>query len=242
MLRNIFISTVLTMTSASAFASITVSDVQQKFPGTPITSVTPVPSIPGIYELVVGKNNVFYVNQNIDKLIVGHVVDLATQFDETQARKDALSVVSFAELPKAGAIKVVKGDGSRVFAVFSDPDCPFCKRLEQSVQSLTNYTMYLYPSPLLRGVSAPGARPVVSQRIWCDSDKYRSWVDYVLAGKQPSSDGNCANPMTENLNLVKELSISGTPTLIGLNGKSHSGFLDSAPLDQWLNINATPNK
>lgn len=239
-----FKKTVLTLSSAmvlastSAFAQITVEQVQEKFPGTPITSVKPASSFPGLYELVVGKNNVFYVNSSIDKLMIGHIVDLATQFDETQARKDELSRVDFTDLPKSGAIKVVKGDGSRVFAVFSDPDCPFCKRLEQAVQQLTDYTMYLYPTPLLRGI-APSVNgvPVVSQRIWCSRDQYSAWLDYVMQGKQPSSNGTCNAPMRENLTLVKELGISGTPTLIGQNGKSHSGFLDADKLNVWLNEN-----
>lgn len=237
MFKRVFTLAAVMAFSTSAFSNLTIDQVKEKFPGTPITSVKPVASFPGVYELVVGKNNVFYVNQTVDKLMIGHIVDLATQFDETQARKDELSVVDFSSLSKDGAIKFVKGDGSRVFAVFSDPDCPYCKRLEQSLQSLTNYTMYLYPTPLLRGATTQNGEAVVSAKIWCSKDQQSAWVDYVLKDVKPSSNGQCSAPMVENLTLVKSLGISGTPTLIGLNGKSHSGFLTPDKLEQWLNTN-----
>ena len=134
-------------TSSNVYA-LTKEEVQAKMPGSPITSVKPVKDFPGIYELIVGKNTIFYINENADRLLIGHVFRLADRVDETQLRIDSLSKVDFNSLPKNQAIKFVKGDGSREFAVFTDPMCPFCHRLETALQSVDNYTMYVFPMPL----------------------------------------------------------------------------------------------
>src|ERR1019366_6466544 len=96
--------------------------------------------IPGLFEISMG-NNVGYTDGNVQYLIFGHIFDMATQTDLTQARMDEANKINFAALPFEKAIKVVKGNGARVFAVFTDPDCPYCKRLESSLNEVDNYTM-----------------------------------------------------------------------------------------------------
>jgi thiol:disulfide interchange protein DsbC len=56
--------------------------------------------------------------------------------------------IAFDTLPLADAIKTVRGKGERVIAVFSDPDCPFCRRLETELDKLDNVTLYTFLYPL----------------------------------------------------------------------------------------------
>ncbi|WP_305016795.1 thioredoxin fold domain-containing protein [Mycobacterium tuberculosis] len=55
----------------------------------------------------------------------------------------------------------MKGNGSRKIAVFSDPDCPFCKRVEQEFEKMNDVTVYilLYPIEQL-----PGSRSLRDRR------------------------------------------------------------------------------
>ena len=75
-----------------------------------------------------------------------------------------MSRVNFEDLPLSDAIKVVKGNGERTIAIFSDVDCPYCKRLEKeeliNVDNITIYT-FLYPLAI-----HPKAR-AKSEKIWC---------------------------------------------------------------------------
>ena len=68
----------------------------------------------------------------------GDMVDAKTRKNLTEARLNDHGRINFDSLPLQRAIKVVKGDGSRRFAVFSDPDCPFCQQLEKTMASVTN--------------------------------------------------------------------------------------------------------
>ena len=73
---------------------------------------------------------------------------MQTQQDLTQQRIDELNKVNFSELPLKDAIKEVRGKGQRKLVVFSDPDCPYCKKLERDLPRLDNVTIYTFPFPL----------------------------------------------------------------------------------------------
>ena len=75
-------------------------------------------------------------------------MDPKTKIDLTELRLEELTRINFNDLPLTDAIKVVKGNGKRKIAIFSDVDCPYCKRLEKkelsNVDNITIYT-FLYP-------------------------------------------------------------------------------------------------
>ena len=54
-------------------------------------------------------------------------------------RKDAQMRVDFAALPLADAVKDVRGNGARTLAIFSDPDCPYCLKLETEINILSYF-------------------------------------------------------------------------------------------------------
>jgi thiol:disulfide interchange protein DsbC len=59
------------------------------------------------------------------------VFNVTTGADLTRERIDEINKIKFSDLPLDKAIKTVKGDGSRVIAVFEDPNCGYCKRLRR---------------------------------------------------------------------------------------------------------------
>jgi len=60
--------------------------------------------------------------------LFGHFYDMKTQRDLTAERKDSLRADRVpSSLPLADAVKEVRGNGARTLAIFSDPDCPYCR-------------------------------------------------------------------------------------------------------------------
>ncbi|MDD5056554.1 MAG: DsbC family protein [Sideroxydans sp.] len=202
---------------------------KQKYPAT--TSVTVRKSaIGGLYEVVMG-NNIAYTDSEAKYFLFGHVFDMASQQDLTQARIDEMSKIDFSSLPVAKAIKVVKGDGKRVFAVFTDPDCPFCKRLESSLKDVDNFTMYVYMFPIT------GLHPESESHansIWCAKDRSVAWSDFLLNDKLPEGKADCATPVQELIALGQELGVQGTPTLFRPDGARVPGALPAPQLNAWL--------
>ena len=143
--------------------------LKELYPATRFTSVTGTP-IDGVYEVVMGQN-VAYVGGDGRHFLFGHLFDMRTQQDLTAAKlaqRDETPAearqVNFATLPLQDAVKMVKGDGSRLLAVFSDPRCPYCKALDEELAKLDNVTVYTFLLPWLGPESRPAA-----EALWADA-------------------------------------------------------------------------
>ena len=149
------------------------------------------------------------------------MVDPKTKKDVTGERLEELTKIDFNSLPLEKAIKVVKGNGRRKVAVFSDVDCPFCKRLEQNelsnIDDVTIYT-FLYPLEQLHPNAAEK-----SKLIWCADDRVEAWNNWVFKNKLPKKAGDCKVPLEEIGQLARKLGVSSTPTLIFADGKRLKG-------------------
>ena len=66
----------------------------------------------------------------------------------TEERIAELGKIDVKSLPLNQAIKYVKGKGERTLYIFSDPDCPYCQRLEQNMVGVDNVTVYVFLYPL----------------------------------------------------------------------------------------------
>lgn len=203
--------------------------LQKNFSGMEIGSVSKTP-FGDLYEVVVD-GQAAYVTGDGKYLVLGNVIDLASKRNLTAARNAKLMEVKWSTLPLANAIKEVKGNGSRKLAIFSDADCPYCRKLEPELEKLTNVTIYTFLYPI-EGLH-PDAVPT-SKKIWCEKDRLKSWKAYMLKGEEPKAKGDCPNPVDENVELGNKLKVSGTPTLILENGQRIPGFVPADKLEQML--------
>lgn len=186
--------------------------------------------VSGLYEVVMG-DNVAYTDDSGRYFIFGHLFDMKEQVDITAQRKIDSKKVEFPAQHLANAIKTVKGDGSRALAVFSDPDCPYCKQLEGELARLDNVTIYTFLYPL-ESLHPEAKTKAVS--VWCAPNKAKAWSELMLAGKTPKLVA-CNNPVNDNLVLGSGLGVVGTPTLIAADGRLLPGAAPAEKIDQWLN-------
>ena len=206
--------------------------VEKRLGANKVVSVQKTPF--GLYE-VVADNEVFYVDASVDYLIAGRVIDIKTHEDLTAARRDAVLRIDFASLPLDQAVKTVRGDGSRVFVVFADPNCPYCKKLEKDLATLDNTTMYTFLYPILSQDSIDK-----SIAIWCSPDRAAAWSQTMIGGRAPQLAGQaCKNPIDSNLELGKKLSVTATPTLVFTDGRRRPGAM---PLERVETLLAQASK
>ena len=183
-----------------------------------------------LYEVLIG-DQIIYTDEAFSFLVVGKIIDPKTKDDLTQARADELTKIDFKKLPFHNSIKIVKGNGKRKLAVFSDVDCPFCKKLEKETFSkLENVTIYTFLYPL---DIHPDAKPK-SINVWCAKDKVRAWNELMLDNKMPDNGNECSNPIMDTIELGKTLGISATPTIILSDGKKIPGAVGIDYLEEEL--------
>ena len=186
--------------------------------------------VAGLYEVNLG-TQILYSDANGDYVLLGDLVDTKTRRNLTEARLSDLNRVDFANLPFANAVKVVKGNGSRKIAVFSDPNCPYCHQLESTLKSIDNVTVYTFLYPVLSPDSTAKAK-----QIWCSSDRAKAWQSWMLERQAPSASGNCNTAaLDSNLALGAKMNVTGTPTVILADGRRLPGAIDAGRLEHEMN-------
>lgn len=198
------------------------------YPSTEFRNVRSTP-LPGIFEVTMGRN-VAYVSEDGRWFLFGHLYDMQTQRDLTAESLEQASRIDFSSLPLKDAITTRRGNGSRALAVFSDPDCPHCKKLEQELSKLDNVTIYtfLYPLESLH----PDARGKAIS-VWCAKDRAKAWKALMLDGKVPSKT-DCDHPIDRNIALAGRLGVTGTPTLINAAGHRLDGAAAGSVIENFL--------
>lgn len=206
---------------------------RERFPELIVRSVGSSPW-PGVYE-VVAADGIVYTDASADHAISGSIIDTRSKQNLTELSWNAANRIDFRTLPLARAIKVVRGDGSRVLAVFADPDCPYCRKLEQTLQGMTNLSVYtfLFPIAELHPEATRHAR-----QIWCAADAPASWSAWMSERQPPATAGQaegCANePLAELAALGATLHINGTPTMFMADGTRLRGAIEREELEQHL--------
>lgn len=209
----------------------------KKYPQANVESITKTPYL-GLYEMLVD-GEVLYTDPDFNYLIVGSLIETKTKINLTDARQREIEdkklkslAFPFEQLPFDLAIKKVKGNGSRKVAIFSDPDCPYCKSLEQSFTKLDNVTIYIFLYPLEQ--LHPKA-PEVARAIWCSPDRVKAWDDYMLKRIAPKVAGTCDNPVEKIVAYGQSKKINGTPTIFFADGKRVPGAIPVERFEELLN-------
>lgn len=222
----------------TAFTTLAIADeatvkkaVEAAYPKFKVEKVTKTPYT-GLYEVFMG-GQIIYTDEKMSFLIAeGRLVDPKTKKDITGERLEELTRIDFSTLPLNQAIKVVKGNGSRKLVVFSDVDCPFCKRLERNelsnINDVTIYT-FLYPIEQLHPDAANK-----SKLIWCAKDRVKAWEDWILRDQLPSSAGSCDVPLEKIGELARKVGVTSTPTLIFSDGKRMLGAQPYKEIERML--------
>jgi thiol:disulfide interchange protein DsbC len=190
--------------------------------------------VPGLYEVRYRSPQgvqIIYVDATGNYVIQGKIYDLRAERDLTEERLRKLNAVKFESLPLDLAVKVQRGNGKRVLAMFSDPYCPACRQFERTLAQIDNITVYVFMYPVIRPENANHSR-----MVWCAPDRAKAWLDLAAAPrpKLPDAAAGCGDPVDKVLKLGRSLGVNSTPTLILANGERLSGGLGASDLTDLL--------
>lgn len=222
----------LMLTTHSTFADVTSLKVklQQQYPALKIENLQKT-EMPGLYSATF-EDQVVYLDESGQYLLAGSMIRLKDQKNLTRDLVLQQNQVDWKSLPLKNAIKTVRGTGKRQLAVFSDPNCPYCKRLEAELAKLTDVTIYTFIYPL-----KPQSM-MVSKQVWCDKNPSQAWSNLLQKNITPSASASCSTPLEQNLKLGERLGVEGTPTLILSNGFKLTGAYPAEQIEQiWKEFN-----
>lgn len=214
-------------------------------------------AVPGFYEVILGEgvSYVFIKPETFKKLDLineknrdsyfqhwlfgGVFYDMKNQVDLTAPMKKLAQMVDITKLPVENAITREAGKAENTLFVFTDPRCPFCKKLEAELVKLDNVRIHTFLTPLTS--LHPDAKEV-SARILCAKDKVQAFKDFMLKGKEISEPAKCQTTLDANERLMSELGIKGTPTIFFENGERATGALSAEAIQKKFEAMAAIKK
>jgi len=183
----------------------------------PIDEVSKTP-VDGLFEVRVNQTDIFYTDAQGNYLIQGSLIDVRARVDLTEQRLQKLTAVDFKDLPLKDAFSIVRGNGKRQMALFSDPNCGFCKRFERDLLKINDVTVHVFLYPILGPDSITKSR-----HIWCAKDKEKAYLDWMLNNVTPTA-ANCeTTAIDRNVAFGRQQRINGTPASFFVDGTRLAG-------------------
>lgn len=216
--------------------------LEPKLGGAKIEGVQPAP-IAGLWEVWFRTERgmrILYTDANANYIVDGNIHDARRAMqDLTEERLRKLNAIKFESLPLEQAVKIQRGSGKRVLAMFSDPYCPACRQFERALAQVDDITIHVFMYPVIRPENADHSRAV-----WCSADRAKAWLELAAQArpKVPAAGPSCANPVDKVVELGHKLGVNSTPTLILANGERVSGGLRPEDLKDLLDRTAAARR
>jgi thiol:disulfide interchange protein DsbC len=229
------------LTAASAFADEAKIRrvVEAALGGVRVEGVQPTP-VPGLFEVRFqgrGGPQILYTDAEANYILQGNLYDTRSRENLTEERLNKLTAIRFDTLPLELAVKVKRGNGRRVLAMFSDPYCPACRQFEQTLAQVDDITIYYFMYPVIRPELVDH-----SKAVWCSADRAKAWLALAARAKAqvPAGKADCATPIERVLELGRSLGVNSTPTLFFTSGERARGGMHLPDLRAKLDETARP--
>jgi len=206
--------------------SITMAETEQLLGGM-VDKVNSVEfaEIPGMWVAEVEKDRSklpVYIDFSKQYLVSGNVIRLNDKENLTRQRSVRMNSIDVSKIPLADALLLGKPSAKTKVIVFTDPECPYCKKLHEELREVIRrdpevaFLIKLFPLKM-----HPNAYDI-SKSIICNNSM--EYLELSFAGK-PIPAPNCESPVVDQtLALVKELGIHSTPTLVMPDGRVIPGY------------------
>lgn len=140
--------------------------------------------------------------------------------------------IDVSKLPLKDAVVLGSKNAKKKVVVFTDPDCPFCRKLHDEMKQVVAkrkdvaFHLILHPLPMHKEAYKK------VQAVLCE--KSLSMLDDAFAGKAVP-EPKCSNEAVErNIELAKQLEFNSTPTMVRGDGTVVAGALPADRLIDWI--------
>jgi thiol:disulfide interchange protein DsbC len=179
----------------------------KNFPNLRVDSVSESP-VKGLYEIVAG-NQVFYFSPE-GYLMFGELWSKEGKNLTAEMREKVLAE-KVKQIPLDKALKI--GSGPRQVVEFTDPDCPFCRRVDEFLAKRTDITRYIFFLPLrkIHPDSEKKALYILSHKE--KENAFREVFGGSMDGKPTPQDENRSTQLEEMEKVAQGIGVQGTPAI-----------------------------
>ncbi len=190
-------------------------------------------------QVIVGSNH-FFASNNGRYLFAGSVIDTQSKTDlsevrDAKIRKDILEQQP-SELFTTYPSKIKQ---AHQITIFTDIDCPYCRKLHASVNELNQQGISVrYVMIPRQGKGSPSYSKTLS--ALCSNDGAMS-IDQAMRGKVLPTLTCQSKQLAGQLNLAKRLKVRSTPTIVMPNGDLQIGLRTTKEIFELLKTSGTTN-
>lgn len=202
-------------------------------PNMEVHSVKPSP-VAGLYEVEIQGGQTVYVSADAKFFIPGDLyeaksdglVNLGEQH-RNEIRRDKIAAVKEKDM----IIFAPKGERKATLTVFTDVDCPYCRKLHGEIEELNKLGIavrYLaYPRTGLKGETY---ERMIS--TWCAKDRKAVFTQAKLGNDIPVV--KCDSPVEEEFQLGVDVGVTGTPAVVLEDGTMLPGYVPAQTMASYL--------
>jgi thiol:disulfide interchange protein DsbC len=198
--------------------------VQGNDPGAQVSAVDRSP-VSGLYLTTIdGVSG--YVSADGRYFIVGDMLDLASRTNVTEERRKATRRELLKRIKPGEAIVFGPAKPKYTITVFTDADCPYCRKLHGELEELEEKGIEVRYVAFPR--SGPGTKSWKTMAaVWCAKDR-REALTRATRGEEVSvkAGSACGDAVIEkHYALGRQLGIPGTPMIALSDGTSLGGYM-----------------
>jgi thiol:disulfide interchange protein DsbC len=165
-----------------------------------------------------------YVSADGRYFVVGDMLDLKSRTNLTEERRKATRRELLKKIKPGEAIVFGPAKPKYTIIVFTDADCPYCRKLHGELEELEKKGVEV------RYVAFPRAGPGTKSwktmaAVWCAKDRQDA-LTRATRGEEVTAARNCSNAViSKHYELGQKLGIPGTPMIVLGDGTSLGGHM-----------------
>ena len=223
----------LLLLTATAAAGTSPDSLRQalarRLPGATIDAVRETP-VPGLFEVVIGPH-VYYVSEDGRYLLRGHLIDLETRTDLTEAKQAKARLKALDALGEDNMIIFSPKKPKHTITVFTDIDCAYCRRLHSQIdQYLARGIRVRYLFYPRAGKGSRSYEKAIA--VWCAEDR-RKALTAAKQGREIEMK-TCDHPVDQHMDLAQQFGVTGTPMIVTETGEILPGYVPPETLARHL--------
>lgn len=177
------------------------------------------------------EGDIVYATADGKYLIQGRVMDMETREDLTENAKAGMRRDLLASVDVSKQITFAPEQATYDLMVFTDIDCGYCRKLHAQMAEYNEQGIAIHYMAFPRaGIGSKSYEKAVS--VWC-ADNPQEALTQAKLGSDPDP-AQCDNPVAEQYDLGKQLGVTGTPSLVMMDGRMIPGYVPPEQLRQRL--------
>lgn len=204
-----------------------------------VKSITAGP-VAGMNEVELGSGEVIYADSKGEYFLIGQLFRFSDKdgfVNLTEEKTKIKRVEQLAMVPEQDKIVFApKGEVKATLTIFTDVDCPYCRKLHEEVPKLNEMGVQVdYLAFPRNGMNSKTYQTMVS--IWCagSAEAMQSAMTTAKTGGA-LEEKTCDNPVLGQLALGQMMGVSGTPAMVLEDGTLVPGYVPAERLGKMLDL------